>query len=244
MKRLPAISWGNRNIALLALFATTSLLIGCDKTESLLSSLEHASAVESDCASKQIFMGECSSKVNEFQTAKLKAEQAGINEKRIAASVELGERKSEKGRYTSIYSKIESTLTSEVLNLTPHEENFYPYATPCSGSARNSNLMNLDNEARYKYNQWVSSSRVMYRLLGYRVQYGNRLVAILKTTNTCTTDNLNDDDSKFPYLTDAQLDQLENNKPRNQFFRKYTKTEVVRFDNAGDANLMMAELFK
>ena len=208
------------------------LVSGCDSSK--LSDIEEASKYASKCVAHQIMPNECSRFNEALEIAELKATQAGINQERILASRQIGEKVIMGDQSESPYKRVKRSLESKPFYIKPIEDNFSPYKTSCPKFNIDESKPDLDEAI--KALKWYSRDKNRYQTVAYLQEGKTLTVLFAKTATPCRPEKYSDINDEFPIITNDQLNDFKSSvylkEANNPGYSKITTLVFEKFDEA------------
>lgn len=214
------------------LLLTCLVLLGCDGNK--LSDIEKAAEQAFTCKVHQIMPNECSKFDKALEISELKATQAGIEQKRIFASRQIGEKVVLGDIGNSPYQRVKRSLESEPFYIDALEDNFISYRVSC---------LNLEFDKLTKTMERIDRRKKQYHTVAY-FQKGKVLnVFFVKENSPCRPDSYSDIQEEFPIITEEQLAKFKSGVYlKSASFPRYSSVNAIIFDTFEEAKEKFQDL--
>ena len=222
-----------------AIIAICFLVSGCDTSK--LFDIEEASKNASTCVIHQIIPNECTRLHQALEIAELKAAQAGIDQERISASRQIGEKTVKGNQSDSPYKRVKRSLERKPFYIKPIEDNFSPYKISCPKFHSNESKPNFDEAI--KALKWYNRDKNRYQTVAYLQKGKNLTVLFAKTSTPCRPEEYIDINDEFPILTNNQLDDFKSSSYLKEVnYPEYSEITTLIFEEFDQAKEKYDEL--
>lgn len=192
------------------------LITGCDQLK--LGNIETASDSYCSCLSSQVMPGECNRTEQSFKNAILKAQQAGISNDRISASIKLG--KENHDIENSPYNRIKNSLENHPYHLPENIKIFSAYKNKCS-------ISDIERISEMYIKEFNSKKTEWFMVIGIYQNDTSLTYYVSKTTKPCLPKAFNVIDKDFPIITTAEISLLERQEIiHHPYYVKEIKIEI------------------